>query len=165
MRTRDFIIIITLILLVTLISGCLGLIHGINSGTGQGEAIGIPIANGTQVALFNANLSQGAYAELHIDSNHPVNLMIMDQDNFTNYYMAEEQGAPAQWSAYAIVVNVTDGGLSFIAPKDGNYLFVIDNNKLVNGSGTGLTTAIITASYSYRWDNYPFGLSTIYSSI
>lgn len=159
MRIIHYSAIVVLIISAVLLSGCCSFLTNVNEASGQGEVLTIPLSNGTGVAMFDANISRGGEADFHVLSDHPVNLIIMDNGNFTKYYNAE-QGAPAQWDAYAIAVNVTNGGLHFIAPYDTQYVFVVDNNQLVNGSGTGLTTANFSAWFSYEWDNNPFTISS-----
>jgi|WetSurMetagenome_2_1015567.scaffolds.fasta_scaffold329701_1 hypothetical protein len=155
MRITQYFAIVVLIISAVLLSGCCSSLTDLNSGGGQGEVLTIPLSNGTGVAIFDANISRGGEADFHVFSDHPVNLIIMDNNNFTKYYNAE-QGAPAQWSAYAIAINVTNGSLHFMAPYDNHYVFVVDNNQLIKGSGTGLTTANFSADFSYKWDTFPF---------
>jgi hypothetical protein len=155
MKVGHYFVIVMLLTTATIVSGCF--CCDISSGSGSGELNNFSLENGTHIAPFSPDLRAGADAEFHVVSDHPLNMIIMDQDNFTKYYAAE-QGAPANWSAYAIALNVTNGGLRFLAPQDGRYLFVLDNTRLVEGSGAGLATANIRANYSYNWSYYPFNL-------
>jgi hypothetical protein len=84
-------------------------------------------------------------------------MLVMDRSSFTKYDAAEH-GAPANWSACALALNVTDGSLRFLAPQNGSYVFVLDKTRLVEGSDAGLAPATFTARYSYSWSNYPFNL-------
>jgi hypothetical protein len=155
MKAGQYPVVVALLAAVTLISGCL--CTDINSCAGSGELTDFSLKNGTSMPVFSPDLREGADAMFYVISDHPLNMLVMDRDNFTKYYAAEH-GAPANWSACAIAINVTDGGLHFLAPQNGSYVFVLDNTRLVEGSDAGLATATFTARYSYSWSRFPFNL-------
>lgn len=148
MRPLRYVLIITLMVFAVLISGCL------ESGSESGEITSITVMNGTDFPAFSTNLHEGASVVFNVVSDGPVNLIIMDQDNYTKFFAAE-QGGPVQWSAYAIAINVTGGSLSFTAPHKGNYTFIVDNSQLAEGSRVGISPITFSANYSFSWSDNP----------
>ena len=137
-----YIFIIILMVFTVLISGCLG------SGGGSGGIDSIKVMNGTHFIAADPEIHEGASVVFNVVSDGPVNLIIMDRDNYTKFYAAE-QGGSVQWSAYAIAINVTGGSLSFIAPHNDNYTFIVDNSQLVEGSRVGISPITFSANYSF----------------
>ena len=144
MVSGRYLSIIALLVSVVFISGCL------ESGGGSGGFTSVTVMNGSHIIISEAYIHRGGSAILNVDSNGPVNLIIMNRDNFTKYYAAE-QGGPVQWNACAIAINVTKGSLGFTAPYDDNYTFIVDNSQIAEGSKVGISPVTFSTNYSYSW--------------
>ena len=143
-----YILIIALVTFTVLISGCL------ESGNGSGGINSVKVMNGTHFIAAAPEIHEGASVVFNVVSDGPVNLIIMDRDNYTKFFAAE-QGGPVQWSACAIAINVTGGSLRFTAPYSGNYTFIVDNSQLVEGSKVGISPITFSANYTFSWSNDP----------
>jgi hypothetical protein len=124
------------------------------SGSGRGEQLTIPMRNNSGIVNFNVTLAKGDEAWMHVVSDHPVDILVMDRANFANYYETEQGNATA-WSSYATAVNITDGRLNFTAPAERDYLFIVDNTPLNEGGAPGNTWVNLSISHAYRWHHYP----------
>lgn len=150
--------IIALLAFGALVMVCCAALSDLRSGSGGGEVQTIPLGDNSGIVCFDANLTRGGTAWVHIVSDRPLDLLVMDRKNFTNYYAAE-QGNSTSWSPFAAAVNVTAGGLNYTAPADGDYLFIIDNTPLNAGGAPGDRQANFSASFAYQWSHYPIPLS------
>jgi uncharacterized protein YqgC (DUF456 family) len=139
MRLVSVSVLIVLLAAAVTISGCCGVnLSDFSAGGGSGELQTIPIMNNSHLIYFDSNLKKGTDTWMHIVSDRPLDLLVLDRDNFTGYYAAE-QGGSERWSAYSAVTNVTVGGLNFTVPADGYYIFIIDNTPLNTGGAPGDT--------------------------
>jgi|AGTN01.1.fsa_nt_gi hypothetical protein len=158
MSRADIVKVIVVLAFVALVLGCCAMLPGFRSGSGGGELLTTPHLNNSHIVYLNVSLTKGGEAWVHVVSDHPVDILVMDRENFTNYYETE-QGNVTAWSSYAAAVNLTDGGLNFTAPSERNYLFVIDNTPLNEGGAPGDTLVNYSVKHEYHWSNYPAPLS------
>jgi len=150
--------VIALLIFATLVLGCCAWISDFRSGSGGGGLHSFQLTNNSHIVFRDVNLTKGGEVWVYVVSDYPLDILVMDRGNFTNYY-ATKQGNLTGWGAYATRVNVTAGGLNYTAPADGDYLIVIDNTPLNAGGAPGDRPANFSVRYAYRWSHYPPPLS------
>jgi hypothetical protein len=146
--------VIVILVFLALVLSCCAMLPDLRSGGGSGDLHMLTLWNDSHFVNFNVTMTKGDEAWLHVVSDRPVDILVMDRANFTNYYETEQGNATA-WSSYAAAVNLTDGGLNFTAPAEKDYLFVIDNTPLNEGGAPGDTWANISTSFAYHYSSYP----------
>jgi hypothetical protein len=146
--------VIVILAFVALVLGCCAMLQDMGSGSGSGEMHMLQLWNNSHIVPFNVTLTKGGEAWMHVWSDRPIDILVMDRANFTNYYETE-QGNATVWGAFAAAVNLTDGGLNFTAPEERDYLFVLDNTPLNEGGAPGDTWANFSTSHAYHWSSYP----------
>ena len=150
--------IIVILAFALLVVGFCAWTSDFRSESGSGELISFQMINNTHIVSSDVNLTKNGDVWVYVKSDRPVDILVMDRDNFTNYY-ATEQGNRTPWNAFSTAVNVTAGGLNYTAPADGDYLLVIDNTPLNVGGASGNSSANINVKYAYRWSHCPAPLS------
>ena len=154
MNRASVIKVIVILAFVALILACCAMMPDFSSGGGSGEKLTIPIRNNTGIVEFNATMTKGDEAWMHVVSDHPVDILVMDRANFKNYYKTEQGNATA-WSSYAAAVNITNGRLNFTAPAERDYLFIIDNTPLNEGGAPGQHMGQSKHHLRISWSSYP----------
>lgn len=95
-----------------------------------------------QMCAYELLGEKGTVYNIHYEGNGPVDLMILDPENYYRYDRALDGSNSGGGIRGQLYLNKNEVGIKFTQPDDQQYRFIIDNTYLMtNGANSGRSVA------------------------